>query len=1103
MTSVLPSWLLVASVLLGSASIAVVLLLVRDFERKIRWLGKDNATKLAEHDLAYGRLEGRVDDLAGRLAFTASERRELVRRSQRAQAGPAFEPEPPAAHVAAEPAADPREIASLREDLAAASSRLREQTAVLEESQKAIAALRADAATKAGELQELERLRAESEELHARDAADLERRAQRETDAARSLKSRVAELEHDLTVRERDARSTATRLSDLEADLGAHERDAKDLAAKVADLEADLSASERDARARQSRVAELETELKATESELEGRDRDASELADRVRELEGDVLGRERETRTLASRVAGLEHEVQAHEQSSKALSARVAELETELTAKESDHESRSAAAATARLELEARVTELQRAIARRDEELRETARRHEEDVRETARRHEESLRESAQRHDEELRESAQRIEAYERAASDEGRRRETDGAHATEIERELRRESDHRGELLEQARERESALSARAVQLESELEKRDDLVARHAEAGDALRAEIAARKQELDEARVQRAELERQVAEHREQVGGVREHMTTLNDRIRTLESDLARKDEELRDRDSLLSAELAKRDATLAGELAKREAALADESSRRDAVLAAEIAKREAVLEVEIAKYESALAAESAQRLADVEASERRAREIEAGLRQELDEERRLRASAAAVFDVESSERGRLVGAAEERCRNLEEAVEELRRKDDEHKSFVQGLEIHHGERVRGLERNVAHREGEFARLQAEKQELSETCAKLSQTIESGERRIVSQAEHLAQAEARIQAMREEQRRICEEADRALCDVDQLVEARVLPVFRRRAQPGADRLPDAWLESLEQGDLALALQHLLGGEEPMPASSIASLAARWSEEHRVWNRTPIAGPVAYLWAGSIHPKAGFAAETQALLVVFGAFADGSRSVLAVEAGDPASKDAWLAILRALEERGLRAPRLVVADETLGLGEALDEIGWDSARQRDWNRRTSDVLALLPKKGQAKAADLLRRIANAKDRAEAKKLRDLFEKRCGKRNAKAAERLAEDWRQMTSYYAFPEGHWTHLKSADFVESPFDALRLRSGAARPSIEAPNAVAILWKLLAIAEATFRRINAPELLPAVVNGETFVDGVLDERSKSRAA
>ena len=1029
MTSALPSWLLVASVLLGSASIAVVLLLVRDFERKIRWFGKDSATKLQEHDLAYGRLEGRVDDLAGRLAFTASERRDLIRRSQRpAVPPPETATAPPPA--TADASADRLEISSLRAELAEASNRLRQQTAVLEESQKAIAALQAHAADKASELAELERRRREGEELHARDSADLERRVQHESEAARSLKSKVSELEMDLTVRERDARSAGSRIADLEADLSARERDARGLASRVEELESDLSAKEREAKSLVARAGDFERELSV-------RDRDAQALQARVDDLQADLSAHERDSKALAARVQGLERELRAREE-------ELVVRDRELRGKEQELEARAAAAAADHIELEARVIELQRALDRREGELRE---------------------------------SVLRIATLEHAASDEDLRRETSDAQSGEIERDLRRESDHRGDLLERARERENALSARAGELEAELGKRDEAVARHAEAVDAIRVELAARKQELSESRAQRDELERQVAEHREQVSGVREHMSTLNDRVRTLESDVARKDEALRERDELLAAEIAKRDAFLAAEVAKREA-----------LLAAEVAAREA---------------ETAKRVEDVEAAERRAVEIEIELRRELEEERQMRASATAVLDAESAERSRIVGATEERCRILEETVEDLRRKDVEHQSFVQGLEIHHGERVRGLERNLAQRDGEIARLQADNQELSDGCTRLSQAIESGERRILTQAEHLAEAETRLQSMREEQRRICEEADRALCDVDQLVEGRILPLFRRRAQAGAERLPDAYLEALEQGDLALALQHLLGGEEPMPASSVANLAARWSEEHSVWNRSPISGPVAYLWAGCLHPKAGFADEKQALLVVFGAFADGSRSVLAVEAGDPSSKDAWLSVLRALEARGLQAPRLVVADETLAIGEALDELGWVSARQRDWNRRTADVLAELPKKSQAKSADLLRRIANAKDRAEAKKLRDLFEKRCGKRGAKAAERLAADWRQMTSYYAFPEGHWPHLRSAEFVESPFDALRLRSGTPRPTVEAQNAVAILWKLLAIAEATFRRINAPELLPAVVNGETFVDGLPDERQRSRAA
>jgi hypothetical protein len=45
----------------------------------------------------------------------------------------------------------------------------------------------------------------------------------------------------------------------------------------------------------------------------------------------------------------------------------------------------------------------------------------------------------------------------------------------------------------------------------------------------------------------------------------------------------------------------------------------------------------------------------------------------------------------------------------------------------------------------------------------------------------------------------------------------------------------------------------------------------------------------------------------------------------------------------------------------------------------------------------------------------------------------------------------------------------------------------------------HATALLWKVLQIAESTFRRLQGAELLPAVYAGSQYVDGV--QRSTSR--
>jgi hypothetical protein len=61
------------------------------------------------------------------------------------------------------------------------------------------------------------------------------------------------------------------------------------------------------------------------------------------------------------------------------------------------------------------------------------------------------------------------------------------------------------------------------------------------------------------------------------------------------------------------------------------------------------------------------------------------------------------------------------------------------------------------------------------------------------------------------------------------------------------------------------------------------------------------------------------------------------------------------------------------------------------------------------------------------------------------------------------------------------------------VESPFAAVRLRTTAAKRFRRADAATAMIWKVLQVAEKTFRRLSAPELLPAVYVRAKYVDGI----------
>jgi hypothetical protein len=81
----------------------------------------------------------------------------------------------------------------------------------------------------------------------------------------------------------------------------------------------------------------------------------------------------------------------------------------------------------------------------------------------------------------------------------------------------------------------------------------------------------------------------------------------------------------------------------------------------------------------------------------------------------------------------------------------------------------------------------------------------------------------------------------------------------------------------------------------------------------------------------------------------------------------------------------------------------------------------------------------------------------------------------------------------MVTFYDFPKEHWKHLRTSNPVESPFAAVRLRTNAGKRYKKVANATALIWRLLMVAERTFRRLDHPELLPEVALGVHFKNGV----------
>ncbi len=326
----------------------------------------------------------------------------------------------------------------------------------------------------------------------------------------------------------------------------------------------------------------------------------------------------------------------------------------------------------------------------------------------------------------------------------------------------------------------------------------------------------------------------------------------------------------------------------------------------------------------------------------------------------------------------------------------------------------------------------------------------------------------------------------------------------LEERFESRLLPLFKRRTEEVAAMLPELYLHGLAMGDFELALRGLLGDGAPLSAASIARLKAQWQLEFQEWRSRSLAElDIVYCWADGLYVKAGIEDGKAALLVIIGATREGEKVVLAVESGQRESRESWAAVLRDLASRGLDAPHLMVADGHLGLWAALAEIWPKCAEQRCWNHKMMNVLDQVPRKRQAAVRQHLRSMMYAETRAECEHARDRFVKQFRGSYAKASETLLRDWDRMVAFFDFPKEHWTHLRTTNIVESPFASVRLRTTAAKRYKRVENASALIWKLLRVAEKTFRRLNAPHLLAAVAAGAKYMDGIVVTPHTDRVA
>jgi len=311
----------------------------------------------------------------------------------------------------------------------------------------------------------------------------------------------------------------------------------------------------------------------------------------------------------------------------------------------------------------------------------------------------------------------------------------------------------------------------------------------------------------------------------------------------------------------------------------------------------------------------------------------------------------------------------------------------------------------------------------------------------------------------------------------------------------SRVIPPYLRRATEVDDFIPYLYLKGISSGDFSDVFSRLLGEEVSLSAQTVSRLKKKWEEEYSEWSQRDLLGKrYVYWWADGVYFNIRMESDRNCILVLIGVLSDGTKELVAVEEGPRESELSWQNLLLSLKRRGLNhGPLLAIGDGALGFWNAIGKAYPDSHHQRCWVHKTANVLDKLPKSVQPEAKGMIHEIYMSADKENALKAFDDFVELFEAKYPKATHCLLKDKDQMLRFYDFPAEHWRHIRSTNVIEFTFATVRLRTYKTKGCLSRKTALSMVFKLIEAAEKKWQRLHSYKLLPVVLSGVEFIDGV----------
>ena len=272
------------------------------------------------------------------------------------------------------------------------------------------------------------------------------------------------------------------------------------------------------------------------------------------------------------------------------------------------------------------------------------------------------------------------------------------------------------------------------------------------------------------------------------------------------------------------------------------------------------------------------------------------------------------------------------------------------------------------------------------------------------------------------------------------------------------------------------SFLRGLSVRDVEAALQETF--DEPVVSkSTVARVCSDTAERYRAWcARRLEAHDVVYLFLDAIYLKLRPDDEpAEGVLVAWGVTLEGQKILLGLALGSRESYESWLSFGRDLQERGLQAPALVVADGAPGLWKAARELWPQADEQRCTVHALRSVTAKLPERHHREVKARWWRIFDeAASSTEAR--RELLALAAEYRAAypSAAAVIERDVDALAVHLRWPSEHRKRIRSTNLLERTFVEVRRRTKVIGRFPGETSALSLIWAVLELSSRGWRGV-----------------------------